>query len=192
MASKTFSKMMILGLLAGGLFVSSGAAKAQTTTVPVQNPWAVKIGALFPTNSSGSRNGGSAQLSVGADYSFEKTTAENPTIPEVYFDYNGGSRNGGHVDTYALGIGLRAYGNHPAGANQQGVSPYVGLGIGAYYTDLKNGTTGRSGTSTDIGGKIFAGLDFTSNWFAEVNYQFIPSHDGVNPSGIGLQVGARF
>ena len=181
------------GMMIGGLLLCVGIAQAQTT-VPVQHPLSIKLGALIPTNSAATHNGGSAQISGGVDYAVGKTTQDNPTIPSVYADYNGGSRNGGHVNTYGAGVAVRGYGNKPGAANSTGTSPYIGAGIGVYHSDIKNTQNGavRSGNTTSIGGKVFAGLEFSQNYFVEANYQFLPSKVGVNPSGVGLQIGARF
>lgn len=190
----TLAKKAVLpAVVATGMLLSVGAAHAQATA-PVTNPWSIKLGALFPTNDRASDNGGNTQFSAGLDYAFGKTTQNNPILPSVYLDYNGGSRNGGHVDTYGLGVAVRAYANSPAGANRQAVSPYVGAGIGVYNTDAKNNTSfyTRSGNNTSLGGKVFAGLEFTGDYFVEVNYQWLPSEAGINPDGVGLQVGARF
>lgn len=181
-------------VVAGTLLVCMGVAQAQTA-VPVQHPLSIKLGALFPTSNSGSDNGGSAQISAGADYAIGKTTQNNPALPSVYFDYNGGSRRGGHVNTYGLGLAIRAYANAPSGANRQAVSPYYGAGIGVYHVDVKDARYApytRSGQTTSVGGKIFAGLEFSGDYFVEANYQFLPSKAGVNPSGVGVQIGVRF
>ena len=183
----------IPAVVACGILVSVGAVHAQATTT-VTNPWSIKLGALFPTNDRATDNGGSAQLSAGLDYAFSKTTGTNPVLPSIYADYDGGSKNGGHVDSYGLGVAVRAYASTPSGANRQAVSPYVGAGIGIYNTNAKNNTSffTRSGNNTSAGGKVFAGLEFTGNYFVEVNYQWLPSEVGINPDGVGVQLGARF
>jgi opacity protein-like surface antigen len=181
------------GILAGGVILCAGAAQAQTT-VPVQHPLSIKLGALIPTNSAATHNGGSAQISAGVDYAIGKTTEDNPTIPSIYADYNGGSHDGGHVNTYGVGVAVRGYGDKPGAANKSGTSPYLGAGVGVYHSDIKNTRGGvvRSGNTTSVGGKVFAGVEFSQNYFIEANYQFLPSKEGVNPSGVGLQIGARF
>lgn len=182
------------GILALSLLVWAGAAQAQSLQ-PVQHPLSIKIGALFPTNSSASDNSGNAQIDAGLDYAFGKTgSVANPALPSIYLDYFGGSRNGGHVDTVALGVAIREYANTPSGNNRQAVSPYLGFGLGGYFTDIKNtrGFFTRSGSNLNFGGKIMGGVEFSGNYFVEANYQFVPSNHGVNPSGLGIQVGGRF
>src|SRR5579872_2713926 len=83
------------GMIVGGLLLCSGAAQSQKT-VSVQHPLSIKLGALLPSTAAATHNGGSAQVSAGVDYAVGKTTEDNPTIPSVYADYNGGSHSGGH------------------------------------------------------------------------------------------------
>ncbi|HEX5323609.1 MAG TPA: hypothetical protein VFW40_07470 [Capsulimonadaceae bacterium] len=182
------------GIFAASLLLCIGVAAQAQTTVPVQHPLSVKVGALFPTNSAATHSGGSAQISAGLDYAFGKTTQENPALPSIYLDYNGGSHDGGHVNTYGAGIAVRGYGSKPGAATTSGVSPYFGAGVGVYHSDIKNTRDAvvQSGSTTSIGGKIFAGVEFSQNYFIEANYQFLPSKAGVNPSGVGVQIGARF
>ena len=178
-----------------GVFLSSAvlsaaqinAAQAQTTQ-PVQKPITIKLGGYFPTASSGRDAGGSSQFSVGLDYALAKTTSSNPILPSVYFDYQGGSRNGGHADSYGLGVTVRDYVGKPALAQ---VSPYVGVGLGIYDEQLKRNGTGSS-NNANVGAKLLAGVEFSQSFLVEVNYQFLPKHNGVNPDGFGAQLGYRF
>jgi len=190
---ETMKRKTLPGMLVGGLILCAGVAQAQTT-VPVQHPLSIKVGALFPSNSDATHNAGTADISAGVDYAFGKTTQENPALPSIYADYNGGSHNGGHVNTYGVGVAVRGYANKPGAANSSGVSPYIGAGVGVYHSDIKNTrpAVAVSGSTTSVGGKVFAGLEFSQNYFIEANYQFLPSKVGVNPSGVGLQIGARF
>ena len=99
--------ILTLSALLGGALVSiaAGSAQAQApATQPVQKPITIKLGAFFPTASSGRDAGGSTEFSAGLDYAFAKTTTTSPILPSVYFDYQGGSKNGGHSDSYGLGV----------------------------------------------------------------------------------------
>ena len=170
-----------------GLLCVAGSAQAQVpATQPVQKPITIKLGAYFPTASSGRDAGGNTEFSAGVDYAFAKTSVGKPILPSVYFDYQGGNHNGGHSDSYGLGVAARYYTSVPGAS----VSPYFGAGIGIYDESLKrNG--GGSSSNANLGAKLMAGVEFSSA-LVELNYQFLPKHNGVNPDGLGLQVGYRF
>ena len=179
----------LFGAALGGVFVCGmQSAQAQTATLPVQKPVTIKLGGFFPTSSSGRDAGGSGQVSAGLDYALTKTTSDNPLLPSVYFDYQGGNRHGGRADSYGLGVAARYYVGTPALAQ---VSPYVGAGVGVYDEDLKrNGNDG--GNTVNVGAKIFGGVEFSQSFLVEINYQFLPKHNGINPDGFGAQIGYRF
>jgi hypothetical protein len=122
---------------------------------------------------------------VGVDYALAKTADENPSLPSIYADFNGGTRNGYHVDTTGVGVAVRSLTQ-----SADKVAPYIGAGVGAYY--LTGSKAGSSKNSFGVGGKIFAGVDVGGGFFVEGNYQFIQSVNGINPSGFGLQAGLRF
>ena len=168
-----------------GLSVTSAQAQA---TEPVQKPITIKLGGYFPTAGSGRDAGGSGQFSAGLDYAFAKTASGNPLLPSVYFDYQGGSHSGGHSDVFGLGVAARDYVGTPSLGK---VSPYVGVGIGIYDEQLKRNGTGSSNNGS-IGGKLFAGVEFSQSFLVEVNYQILENHNGVNPDGFGAQLGYRF
>jgi hypothetical protein len=182
-------KMILAGSALASVLLTTvaGVAMAAPATAPVSEPTTIKVGAFFPTNGNDSNAAGATQITAGIDYAITKTTQTNPTIPSVYFDYQGGSRNGGHEDTYALGVAVRGESFSSSGTN-----PYIGVGIGAYDVDAKKGNNGTDKNNVDFGGKIFAGLEFKGGFLVEANYQILPSEDGINPSGFGAQVGYRF
>ena len=179
-----------VGLLTAMIGGVAGAQILGQPSQPVDNPLSVKVGMLFPTSGTDSHNGGTPQFSAGLDYAIAKTSAENPSLPSVYFDYAGGSKNGGHINTYGFGVAIRSYGNVPDAKTKSG-SPYLGAGIGAYEESAKNGTS-NSVSKLNIGGKVFAGDEFSGGFFVEANYQILSGIGGVTPSGFGVQVGMRF
>jgi len=191
-------KRIFAHLIVGSVLMTlAGAAHAQglgQPNQPVVKPLTVKVGAFFPTDSRAKKNSNSTQISAGIDYAFGKTGSNNPSLPSVYVDYNGGNKNGGHVNSYGAGIGVRSFTTTPAGNNKQNFSPYFGAGVGVYRVDIKDTsvTPSVSGTTTSIGGKVLAGVEFGGGLLVEANYQMLPSRKGVNPSGFGVQVGARF
>ena len=182
------SRSLMLSALLGGALVSIAAGAQAQTTQPVQKPITIKLGVYIPTSSSGRDAGGNGQFTIGADYALAKTVSANPLLPSVYFDYEGGNRHGGRSDVYGLGIAARYYSGRPALAR---VSPYLGVGLGIYDADLRRSGQG-SGSTVSVGGKVLAGVEFSQSFLVEANYQFLPKHNGVNPDGLGVQVGYRF
>lgn len=175
----------MFGAVLLGAFLHPAQAQA---TEPVQKPITIKLGGYFPTAGSGRDAGGSSQFSAGLDYALTKTASSNPVLPSLYFDYQGGSRNGGHADVYGLGVAVRDYVGSPSLGR---VSPYVGAGLGIYDEQLKRNGTGSSNNGS-FGGKLFAGVEFSQSFLVEVNYQILENHNGVNPDGFGAQLGYRF
>jgi len=191
-------KRIFAHIIAGCVLMTlAGAAHAQVVGQSNQNQsqFSVKVGGFFPTNASASDNSGSTVLSAGLDYAIPSTGQNSTTsLPSLYFDYDGGSRNGGHVDTYGVGVAVRSSSVPSNPASKAGLQPYFGLGVGYYDVQVKNTHVAPSvsGTKATFGGKVFVGVNLTSSFFVEANYQLISSEKSVNPSGFGAQVGLRF
>ena len=147
----------------------------------------IKVGIFNPSNHDARDIGQSSQISVGADYT--APGLPGTARPTFYGDYRAGSKNGGHLNV--IGIGVAQKWSPPIVGSVTHVTPYAGVGVGAYRVDVKNPTTGESGTNTTFGGKVFAGLDF-GKWIIEANYQWLPKTKGIEPSGIGAQLGLKF
>ena len=150
-------------------------AQAATDTLPVQYPFAVKLGAAFPTDSGYS----STTFDAGVSYDFSKTTADKPVIYQGYVDYYG--KNSASL----TGIGVAA--QFLLGNATSATRPYVGVGIGYYIAH-----TSGSSTESNVGGKVFAGYNFTQNVFGEVDYSITDKVDGKRPDAVGVRVGYRF
>jgi len=150
-------------------------ARADTSTLPLQYPWDVKLGASLGTDNA--FKGG--LFDAGLDYDFGKTTANNPVAYGIYGDYTGKSG----ASMFGVGVDLKFMLANAAVVNK----PYVGVGIGDYILHV----TGSS-SQDNFGGKVFAGYDFTQQVFGEVDYDLTSKVDGVNPDAIGVRVGYRF
>ena len=174
-------KLNFISMLAGSAAVpllsafATTAAQAATDTIPVQYPFAVKLGVAFPTNT----NFSDTAFDAGLSYDLSKTTADKPVVYQVYGDYYG--QSSGNL----FGVGLSA---QFALANATSPTrPYVGVGIGDYIAHASG-----SSTKSNFGGKVFAGYNFTQNVFGEVDYQITQKINGTSPDAIGLRVGYRF
>ena len=179
-------RILILALAVATIAATTAAVKAD----PVEKPWTVKLGAGWPTQGQAKNDGGSTEFAAGVDYAPEKTTANNPALGSVYADYIGGTKSGGHLYSYGIGVAAKAYGTTPSGNTQTGASPYYGAGVGIYHTDDKD--AGVSSNRTNLGAKLFAGLEFSGNYLVEVGYHFLPKANGADPSAFIASVGLRF
>jgi len=200
----TVAGIALVSLTAANL----ATAHAEDTTIPVQKPFGVKIGALFP--SSGKVDLGTSTnpkidnlYNIGLSYDFSKTTATNPVIYGIYADYFSGDKGKdipgfGHVkatsEIFGIGVSARFF---LTSATAEKGQPYAEAGIG-YYSDkvkLSDGLTG-SKTKGGLGGKVSVGYQLPVGVFGELGYTIINKFksDGVsfNPSGLNVAVGYRF
>lgn len=178
-------KLINLVTVAGLALVAAASAHAQVPSVLGTGD--IKLGIFNPSGSNGKTYMGSTVFSAGLDY----TPPGIPGVqrPTIYGDYEGGTKNGGHVDTIGLGVATKW--SPPVVGQLTKITPYAGIGVGGYWLNITNGATSQSGKSITVGGKVFAGLNF-DKYLIEANYQLLPSEHGVNPSGFGVQVGMQF
>jgi len=209
-------KNIVLSLALGALALGSmvGAHADQQ----VQKPWTVQIGASWPSSGDAKQIEGSTVFNAGVDYAFNKTKAEAPIVESVYFDYVGGTHSGvifkaqgntnsdsGKLNSYGIGLAARE-----SFAGSAGMTPYAGLGLGVYQTTSDYDVPGSAGvtfsdkTATGIGGKIFAGLQFSGDYFVQIAYNWLPKDDlkantssgsatdSLDPSNFALDLGIRF
>jgi hypothetical protein len=166
-----------------GLVIASAVtiAQASASTLPIPSPSALQfnIGALFPGSGDARFVGGQTQLSAGLDYTLASTGSVVPTSTSAFFDYLSGARNSGYVRSGGLGLALQTRG--PA---------YFGGGLGLYNTSVRT-ADGMSGNVTGGGGKVFAGFNLGGGSSVQLDYHLLPSSMGVNPSGMGLEIGFR-
>ena len=66
----------------------------------------------------------------------------------------------------------RGYFGQSSNGTGTSVSPYLGAGIGAYFSHASGG--GTSKTNTQVGGKIFLGAELNSGPFIEAAYEILP------------------
>jgi opacity protein-like surface antigen len=205
---KNFVLPIALSALALGVMVAAHADQQ------VPAPWSVQVGASWPGSSDAKQVQGTTVLNAGVDYAFSQTKGKTPLAESVYVDYDGGSKSGvlfkpynnksydGQLYAYGIGVAARQ-----SLAASGGLTPYYGAGIGVYETasDYKvPGTSFTDKTATGVGGKIFAGLNFTGNYFVQVAYNWLPTDDlkvnsgggsatdKLNPSNFALDIGYRF
>jgi hypothetical protein len=203
----SIAALAVAGLCAG--LTGRANAQAPATTTEVTKPFTVKLGALFLAD----KDAGDTALTLGIGYDFLKTKSTNPLILQGYLDYIAGTEKSttvGNVTAkaqleYGIGVGVAArYKLMQENAGSAGFSPYGFLGLGVYSVKVKGevrtGATGSipastvsgSDTKTGLGGKLGLGAEMKSGIFGELEYNFLPSLEGYNPSGFGARIGYRF
>ena len=169
----------IFATLALALTLGAQHAAASTVTTPSStNAMELRLGAFFPGSSGDKFFGGETQLTAGLDYRLSTSYGSAPSATNAYFDYMGGARNAGYVHSGGLGLDVRSMTG----------TAFVGAGLGLYNTAVRLGD-GFSSNRTGPGGKIFAGVQMGGGSSLQLDYHIMPSAAGVNPSGLGLEVG---
>ncbi len=149
-------------------------------------PFSLSLGVNFPNQTQAKDIGGSSQIAANVSYAITPTTRRAGSL-YLFVDYTGGGNSGANEDAIGGGVGFRM--NTPI---------YAGLDLGAYGTSVgfrtpegsvSSGTTGGGGRAY-VGGNLVSGSGPVL--FLEGGYRFLPSVEGVDPSGWGVSLGARF
>lgn len=178
-----------------------GSASAQNLDEKPDNPIRLKIGAFFPYDGDTRDSLGSNFISFGAGYDLRRASSFRPMVLEAYVDGFQRSRttSAARSEATVIGAGLAARFSLYETPPSPWFNPYVGAGLGVYYTrfkaELADGIEG-SATRTSVGGKFFLGAEVQKNWFGEAEFNFLPhpsvlGNDQVL-SGWQLRLGYRF
>ena len=166
-------------------------ATAQTvvTTTKTDPVGAIRLGVLFPFDTKVTSQVGRTFFPVGGlDYAIQHKTGVNRTI--ISLDYIERNSKGKTLRVYPLTIGQQVYIDEI-----NGVHPYGGYGIGAYFVHtnvLGDNNIPESHNATTFGGYLLGGLDFQNNIFLEGRYQYVQSVGSIKPDGLQLDAGYRF
>jgi hypothetical protein len=165
-----------LGLAAASV-VWTQQAQASTLTTPLwtTNSVTLRLGAFLPGSSGARFFGGETQLTAGLDYNLASTGGH---ATNAYFDYMGGAKNSGFVHSGGIGLDTRGMTGRT----------FYGAGVGLYNTAVRL-TNGANNNRTGPGGKLFAGMGLGRNSSIELDYHIMPQSMGINPSGLGVEVG---
>jgi hypothetical protein len=171
--------LTVLGFIAAATIGGQPAAASTSpmTLWPV-NTLDMRLGAFFPGSSGDKFFGGETQLTAGLDYHLSSSGGLTPSATDAYFDYMGGARNSGYVHSGGIGLDVRSI-TGPA---------FFGAGLGLYNTAVRF-NDGTSGSKTSAGGKLFAGMRISRDTSLQLDYHIMPSALGVNPSGLGVELG---
>ncbi|BDI33816.1 hypothetical protein CCAX7_58670 [Capsulimonas corticalis] len=129
------------------LVLSAAAAQAADGVVP---PISVQVGVGYLTDSSARNAAGDAGLHAGLSYGLPNKSLLSTLHgkPSIDVDYNHTGGHGGRVDVLGFSYTERiSVGNAVTDVVTSGARPYVGLGIGAFRTDVKRRTTTTTTTS---------------------------------------------
>ena len=171
--------LTLLGLIVAATF-GAQQALADTTSWSSQQPnqLAIRLGAFFPSSSVARDVGGSTLLTAGLDYTLSSSHGKSPASTGLYFDYLTGTMHSDSLHSGGLGLQFRTMG-----------PGYIGAGLGVYNTSVK--TPVRSTNSTGGGGKVFLGYELGNQAALQLDYHFAPNALGVNPNGLGVELGYR-
>jgi hypothetical protein len=164
----------LLGLAAFLMVVSGERAEAQLNIIP---RFRVKAGVFLPQNTSLKNAVGNTWLKVGADVNLPASLFPLGST-RIGIDYvvNGSSNIVPITITQIF---------QPSVAVRSPV--YAGAGIGLWTGHIKG-----SGTSTQFGFRLLAGIEFSDRLFGEVQYDFVDKLGGARADGLSVLVGLKF
>jgi hypothetical protein len=162
--------------------VGAVTAKAQDTgIIPVR----VKLGVLYPTDSTTRTATGSVHLGGEVDVALPKLLGGKYIVSAGYFN---GSDGGNKLRMIPVTIGR--YFQPPNPAKSLTGNVYAGAGIGAYF--VRGQVGGVSDSKTTIGGYGSVGYQFPNPFFVEAKYHIAGKVNGLRPGGLTLMVGRHF
>ena len=185
-----FQVAAVLVIAVAALTTAASAVHAQVVTTS-STVAAVRVGGYAPMNSNTIKSYGRYLLVGGLDYDFQ--TSEDTSRSLVSVDYLQVSQNNNNIRIIPLTIGQQQLEN----TRGRGVIPYTSYGIGAYIVHLKNANDldfgpGHTINSTEFGGYIGAGLQFTKNVFVDARYHIMTPTKSVNTDALEVTGGIRF
>jgi outer membrane protein W len=165
------------------------AAQTELPTASDNQPIAaLRGGVYFPFNSNLKNNGGKTLYSGGLDYVIQHKVGQNRT--ELSVDYIERSSGGHDIRIIPVTIG-----SFTLQSGQNGVRPYVGVGVGAYFVHQNlpdDSGVNQNSNKVAIGGYIGAGLDLPSNFLVEARYHILQRVGTYNSDGLEVMAGIRF
>jgi hypothetical protein len=169
-----------LGFVAASAMWAQLALASTTSATPLwtNSTVTLRLGAFFPGTSGAKFFGGETQLTGGLDFKLGSKYGSNLGSTHAYFDYMGGAKNSGFVHSGGIGLDARAMTG----------TTYYGAGVGLYNTAVRF-TDGTNGNRTGPGGKVFVGMGLGRNSTVQLDYHIMPPAMGLNPSGLGVEVG---
>jgi hypothetical protein len=175
------------------LIVATVATAQPVLAASSSAPVSLSLGVNFPSQSYAQDVGGSTQFALNGSFALTPTTPKSAAL-YLFLDYTGGGNSGRNENSVGGGIGVRTtdqiYGGLDLGVFGTTVNLPIITPEGVVPGTFSQGTTGG-------GGRIYIGANLTPAsarpvLFVEGGYRFLPSVNGVNPSGFGVSIGGRF
>ena len=185
-----FRAAALSGAAATALLALLGPAQAQTVLPDAKNPvvGAIRGGVYFPFNSSVKTNVGKTFYCGGIDYTFQ----QKPNISRTNLSVDYIERSSGGNSLRIIPV---TFSEFALQTSQNGVRPYYGIGVGAYFIrqNIPNSVgTQQNVNATALGGFLAAGLDLPSNLLVEARYHIVQKEGSANSGGLELTAGIRF
>ena len=165
----------IIGTLVAAALFATGFASAQVLE-KVDHPLAVRVGALFPTNSDVRDATRDTWLNIGLDYTLGRTSDGNDWVGAIDFG------NTNHANYWAF-QGIYTWSQGESSGSINGMS--IGLGAGLYLVDPASGSS-----RTEFGIPLVVGWDLSRNFFVQGKYHWVITDNAS--SAFTLGVGTRF
>jgi hypothetical protein len=164
------------GMLVLALLVAV-SANASAQLIRTDHPWAVRIGALWPTDSNVRDATDKTWFNAGLDYTLGETAEGNDWVGSL--DYG----NANNANYWAFQLLYMWRNNDPSSSNSTQFS--FGVGGGMYILDPKNG-----GSQTEYGLPFVAEWDLSGPFFLQGKYHWVVSRNAA--SAFNATVGYRF
>jgi hypothetical protein len=161
--------------LALALLATIGANASAQVARP-ENPWALRVGAIWPAKSSTRNATNDTWFNLGLDYTYGRTTEGNDYIASV--DYG----NASNINYWALQA-IYMWRNYGGSASSNAFS--FGVGAGAYILDPSGG-----GTKTKFGIPIVAEWKLSDPLFLQAKYNWVVSESAA--TNYAVTAGYRF
>jgi hypothetical protein len=165
----------ILGALAASTLMAAGT-QALAQNQPVDQPWAIRLGALWPTNGTVKDATSHTWFDGGVDRIFARTSSGDDWIGSVDF---------GTASSVRYWILQALYKWHNKEALTQSSRFSFGFGGGVYFFDPDVG-----GQQNEFGIPVVVDWDLTSSLFLEGKYHWVVTDTSI--SAFSAQVGYRF
>lgn len=178
--NRAFGMMTVAASLSIGVLCGTTTAQAQTIPTAVTKPFALKIGAYNPSETTARRASSDVLFSIEAEYTTQNLVELNSSYSVASIGYIG--QDGLRIIPITIGQ------NWTDGKQNY----FYGGGIGLYNIkmELPGFTSNKDKYLFGLYGTV--GLNLTKQTFAELKYHYPYKYDGQFVGGFQLMAGLRF